>query len=176
MLKKLIPLLLSIILIAIFCSLSLAQQVSLAYINSERLRTEYNDFIDAQNKFDSEVSVWEDRSAELEDELLELQREYEKQALLLSEDKKKEKQRLIEEKKEEYQNYLASIFGKGGEAEQRNTELTAPLLDKINVVLQQIAEEYGYTIILDAATGAIAYATDELDITDIVLEELNKED
>ncbi|MBN1754832.1 OmpH family outer membrane protein [bacterium] len=154
-------------------ALSLAQDMSIVYINSERLRTEYSAFIDAQNKFDSEVAVWEEEATALEGELIDLQKEYEQQALLLSEDKKKEKQRLIEQKQEEYQNYLSNVFGRGGQAEKRNTELTSPLLDKINTVLEEISLKNGYSVVLDAGSGAIAYADENLDITDLILEKLN---
>lgn len=144
-----------------------------AYINSERLREEYDAFADAQAQFDKDVAEWETEAAEMEQELIDLQTELEQQALLLSEEKKQERMRLIQQKQEEYQQFLSEIFGTGGRAERRNAELTSPLLEKINVALVNVAEREGYDLILDVAGGNIAYIDENLDITDLLLEELN---
>jgi len=145
----------------------------LAYINSERLREEYDAFADAQAQFDKDVAGWEAEAAEMEQELINLQTELEQQALLLSEEKKQERLRLIQQKQEEYQQYLGEIFGTGGKAERRNAELTSPLLEKINEALVNVAEREGYDLIMDVAGGNVAYIDENLDITDKLLEELN---
>ena len=142
------------------------------YINSERLREEYSAFADAQAQFDKDVSNWESQAAEMENELIELKTELEQQSLLLSEDKKIEREQLITQKENEYREFLARIFGAGGEAERRNAELTSPLLERINNALMDIAKNQGYDLILDVAGGNIAYIDENLDITDLLLEEL----
>ena len=48
------------------------------------------------------------------------------------------------------------------------------MLDKINAVLEKIAIAEGYALILDTVNCNIAYGKKELDITDKVLEELEK--
>ncbi len=80
----------------------------------------------------------------------------------------------IEALKVKWQQQANEIFGPGGRAENRNADLTKPLLDKINVALEQLALENGYDLILDAVNGNIAYGKKDLDITDRVLEELEK--
>jgi Skp family chaperone for outer membrane proteins len=41
-------------------------------------------------------------------------------------------------------------------------------------VIEKIAIENNYSLVLDAATGAIGYAKTKFDITDIILEEMEK--
>ncbi|RKZ31072.1 hypothetical protein DRQ36_03385 [bacterium] len=147
-------------------------ELRIAYINSEYIREEYGAFADAQAQFDKDVASWEAEAERLEKEIIDLSSELEQQALLLSEDKKIERQKLIEQKQQEYQRYLAEVFGAGGTAERRNAELTAPLLKKINTALVDIATREGYDLIFDVAGGNIAYIDENLDITDMLLEEL----
>ncbi len=147
--------------------------MKVAYINSERLRQEYDAFADAQAQFDKDVSAWETEATGMEEEIINLQTELEQQALLLSEDKKQERLRLIEQKKQEYQRFLSEIFGTGGRAERRNAELTTPLLETINDVLITLAQREGYDLIMDVAGGSVAYINENLDITDLLLDELN---
>ena len=91
---------------------------------------------------------------------------------MLSEEKLAEKKLVLEQKFKDYQQFMNDIFGENGQAERRNKELTAPIVEKINAVIAQLAEEEGYTIIFDAAQGNIVYAKKALDLTEQVLERL----
>ncbi|NIT55300.1 MAG: OmpH family outer membrane protein, partial [Aliifodinibius sp.] len=51
---------------------------------------------------------------------------------------------------------------------------TSPLYDKIDSVIKQISEEEDYDMVFDVVQGVILYAKPEYDITDRVLDELNK--
>ncbi len=156
-------------------STALAQGLKIGYIDSVRLRQEYKGFTDAQAKYDKEVAEWQKKADRLSKEVNDLQNELESQKLLLSDEKRREKEEELQKRRDEYQQYVNQIFGPGGKAEQRNVELTKPLLEKINAVLEKIANEGGYDFIFDAANGNIAYAKKEFDLTDILLEELEKE-
>lgn len=160
----------SLCMIGVFSAFS--ADTKIAYINSERLRRDYDAFADAQAQFDKDLAVWEAEANKLEKAIADLKTEYEQQMLLLSDEKKLEKQKLIVQKEKEYQAYLAEIFGTGGKAERRNAELTKPLLDKINAALVSISRREGYDLVLDVAGGNIAYIDEDLDITQTLLEEL----
>ena len=150
----------------------LAQEGRIVYIDSYRIREEYKEFQDAQEVFNKEVDVWNQEGFEMQKEVDSLETELEKQRLILSPAKLKEKQDEIETKKAALQKFTNDVFGPNGKAEQRNQQLTKPLLDKITAVLEKIAIENNYLYIFDAVNGNIAYAKKTLDITDKVLEEL----
>ena len=151
-----------------------SQEGKIGYVDSMRLRTEFGEFADAQAEFDKDVKVWQDEIGELEHLIDSLKQDLEKTSLLLSEAKKKEKEENLESKKLEYQSLTNDIFGPGGRAEERNAELTKPILDKINQVLEKIASEENFIMIFDSVNANIAYAKKSLDLTDLVLEELNR--
>jgi len=151
-----------------------SQEGKIGYVDSMKLRTEFGEFADAQAEFDKDVKAWQEEITELEHVIDSLNQDLKKTSLLLSEAKKKEKEGNLETKKLEYQRLTNDVFGPGGRAEKRNAELTKPILDKINQVLEKIATEENYIMIFDSVNGNIAYAKKSLDLTDQVLEELNK--
>ncbi|MCK4385180.1 MAG: OmpH family outer membrane protein [candidate division Zixibacteria bacterium] len=151
-----------------------SQEGRIGYIDSMRLRTEFEEFAEAQSKFDQDVQAWQDEAAQMKKTIDSLEADLEKISLILSEAKKKEKEDSLEAEKLNYQKFTNDIFGPGGKAEKRNAELTKPILDKINLVLEKIATEENFIMIFDSVNGNIAYAKKSLDLTDLVLEELRK--
>jgi outer membrane protein len=74
----------------------------------------------------------------------------------------------------EYQQFMDETFGDEGLAAKRNKELTQPIVEKINKILEDLGKEQGYTIIFDVANANIVYADKTLDLTDVVLAKLNE--
>jgi outer membrane protein len=153
---------------------SSSQEGKIGYVDSMRLRTEFKEFQDAQAEFDKDVEVWQQEIGDLERTIDSLKEDLERTKLLLSEAKRKEKEENVENQEMEYQRLTNDVFGPGGRAETRNAELTRPILEKINQVLEKIAVEENYVMIFDSVNGNIAYAKTGLDLTDLVLEELNR--
>ena len=158
--------------IGIFSFLSFAREVKVAYFDSEKLRSEWGEWKDAQAKFDQDVAQWQQQAQKMEEDLNALMEEFQRQQLLLSEDKRQEKQMLIQQKQQEYQDFLSSIFGEGGTASKRNAELTAPLYARINKTLAAIADKEGYSVVFDALSSGIAYVDPTLDITEELVKQL----
>ena len=57
-------------------------------------------------------------------------------------------------------------------AAKRNKELTQPIVDKINTILEDLAKDQGYLMIFDVANADIVYADKKLDLTETVLAKL----
>jgi outer membrane protein len=151
-----------------------SQEGKIGYVDSMRLRTEFKEFEDAQAEFDKDVQVWQEEIAELEQAIDSLKQDLENTKLLLSEAKRKEKEEYLESQELEFQGLTNDVFGPGGRAEKRNAELTKPILEKINQVLEKLATEENFIMIFDSVNGNIAYAKENLDLTDQVLEELGR--
>jgi Skp family chaperone for outer membrane proteins len=151
-----------------------SQEGRIGYVDSMRLRTEFKEFKDAQAKFDQDVKTWEDEATQMGKTIDSLEADLEKTSLILSQAKRQEKEDSLEAHQRRYQKFTNDVFGPGGKAEKRNAELTKPILDKINLVLEKIATEENIIMIFDSVNGNIAYAKKTLDLTDLVLEELDK--
>jgi outer membrane protein len=155
-------------------SLSYPQEGKLGYIDSMRIRAEYKEFEDAQAQFDKDVARWETEADSMRKQIDSLQADLDEKGLVYTKTTKKEKEEELESFNASYQKFVNDTFGPGGKAERRNAELTKPIIDKINQVLEKIAIENEYAMIFDSVSGNIAYANKALDITDKVLEELKK--
>ena len=110
----------------------------------------------------------------MEQEIVKLQDELRAQSLMLSEEKQREKKLELDKKLEDYQRFMADTFGDNGIAAKRNQELTQPIVEKINKILEVMAEKDGISMVFDIANANIVYAKKNFDLTDRVLEELNK--
>ena len=110
----------------------------------------------------------------MEEEIVALEEELKNQSLLTSEEKKAERLQAIQEKYLAYQRFQEEIWGDNGKLYQRNQELTQPIIDKVNAVIQKIGEDGEYDFIFDAAVGNLVYAKDDYDLTELVLEDLNE--
>ncbi len=150
-----------------------AQTTRIAYIDLERIMMGSSDTREAQSIFMQEYESWERELARMEDEIERLQSEYEARKLTLTESGREQAEQRIQDKIRERRQYIDNIFGEGGLAMQRNAELLEPIMDKLRDSIEKIAIEHNYSIILDAEGGGILYATPNLDVTDLVLEDLD---
>ena len=151
-----------------------AADMKIGYIDSARIFAEYKGTEDAQKAFDDEVEGWEKQAEAMKVEMDSLAGAYQAQSLMLSDARKAEKEQEILQKKTAYETFVQSIWGPQGKLAEKNSELDQPIIEKINVVLQQIGGEDGFTIVFDASLGGIVYAAEGIDLTDQVLVELNK--
>jgi outer membrane protein len=161
-----------------------ADELKLGYVNSAEIFSRYKAFSDVQERFNKEVEEWQQRTDELKSAVDSLAAYIKGEISVLpprlpfhalSENKQQEKQEEYQSKEAAYLEYVNTIFGPDGTAERRNAELTQPVLDKINSVIARLAQEEGYHYVFDAVAGNIAYADTKFDLTEMVIEELNKE-
>ncbi len=148
------------------------QDVKLAFVDFQRIQAEYPDFQLAQAEFDKEVEAWKTELAEKEQNILTMQANYEKQKLLLSEDKRIEREAEINDERFQYQQMSTNILGPGGRADASQKALLEEVLQKVNDAMALVASKDNYSVIFEKA--ALAYAQEKLDVTDKVLQELER--
>jgi outer membrane protein len=160
--------------IFLFIVFSAGKDVKIGFVDSERIFDEYQATAAAQVEFDEYVSTLRDSAAVLKLKIEQLQSELEAQKLVLSEEARLRKLDEIESSTKEYNGFLQDVFGHDGKVEQKNEILMTPLLKKINDGVANVAQQEGFTIVLDLSEG-VYYASTELDLTDLVIDELNLE-
>jgi len=167
-----------IMILLLICGLTLlvANSTKLAYVNVDRLMSEAKDVLEAKRIFDSESEEWKTEIETLQNELQQLASQFEKKKLILSEQGKKDAATTIASREEEYNRKVQEYFGETGLAAVRNAELLSPILDRINSVIEEVSIDDNIDMVLDIASGNVLYAKDHLDITDLVLDKLNKGD
>lgn len=145
-----------------------------AYVQSQKVLAEYQEYIDVQNRLEGIRNGYEAEYQQMVKEYNDMIEEIESQSLLLSPEKKQEKMRQAQEKALAIEKYKYDKLGPEGEFYRKNLEFTKPIIDKINKLIAKIGEEDSYDFIFDASSGALLHAMPKYDITDQILEELNK--
>jgi outer membrane protein len=164
----------AVLLTALAVSIAVAE-LKLGFIDSEEIFKSYDGTKQAQDKFNKEVAKWEQDAEERQKEILQMKEQLEKQSLLLSAERKKEIEDQLQTKMVDYQKFVQTTFGQEGSAMKKNTELTKPIIDRINKIIDKIAKEEKYDFIFDARAGGIVFAKKGYDLTSRVLELLSKE-
>ncbi len=92
-----------------------------------------------------------------------LKSDLEKQAALISAEAKKAKEEELERLIRDYQRIVADSQA---EVQKREGELTGEILKDLRNVINTVAQEEGYSLILEKAEGLVLYASKNFDITD----------
>ncbi len=154
---------------------ALAQDVKIGYIDSIKIFAENKETQEAERLYRRDVEQWEAQKQRMEQELMRMGEELNAQSAMLSEEKKAERRLEVQRKSDEYKRFMEETFGDNGLAARRNKELTQPIVDKINRVIERIAEEQGYSMVFDVANANIVFAAKTLDITELVLTALSSQ-
>lgn len=162
------------VLLALF-ALAYAQPVKLGFVNTDRLLMDSNEAAEVARLFALDKQNWTNQIKSLDDEIKQMERDFEIRKLTMNDAAKREMQSQIDTKKTEAGRLLEEYFGDGGKAEQRYRELIDPLTLKIHNLIKKIAEDEKYTMIFDVSMGSLLYALPVLDLTDQILLELNKD-
>ncbi|MCB5246687.1 MAG: OmpH family outer membrane protein [Candidatus Cloacimonetes bacterium] len=150
-------------------------QVKLGYVNTDRLLLESNEAAEISRLFNLDKQNWTNQIKQLDDEIKQMERNFEIDKLTKTEAAKRDAQSRIDTKKAEAGRLLEEYFGEGGRAEQRYRELIDPLTLKIHNLIVTTAEDEKYTMIFDVSMGTVLYALPALDLTEQILLELNKD-
>jgi len=146
-----------------------ATGTKIAYIHSARLFQEAPGATDVRNTLEKEMAKYRADLELLEDSIKNMITDYQQKQVMLSPDAKKKQEDAIEAKDRELQQRQAQYQQI---MQRRQEELIKPIMEKINVVLEEARKEGGYGLVLDAAQGMIVASDSALDLTDKVLAKL----
>ncbi len=169
--SKLAPLFLGLLL----SGTASAADLKIAHVGSKMIFDKYAETKKAQKEYDKQVQKWEQDAATKQKTLMELKDKLDKQSLMLSEEKKKEMEADFLKKKSEYEQFVQQIYGKDGTLFQKNEEFSGPIIQKIKKTIQDVANQEGYDMVLDRAAGAVVFWKKDNDLTQKVVDVLNKE-
>ncbi len=149
-------------------------ELSVVYVNSDRILAEYELAKEAQIQLDKEAKELEKQYRQLIAERDSLFQAYDRQKLILSEERRAEKENEITTKEQVIQRFQVEKLGPQGAIYAKQQELIGPVLEKIKMVIQEIGKREKYDYIMDTVAGNILYAEPKFDITDDVLYELQR--
>lgn len=166
---------LMLIMTAVLLSAAFAQGVKLGYVDTDRVIAESNEAAEISRLFNLDIQNWKTQLRTMNEEIKGMERAYEIDKLTKNEAAKAEAKSRIDTKKAEAGRFIEEYFGDGGKQEQRYNELLEPLTVKIHNIIMKMAQDEDYSMIFDVSLGTVLYAKPALDLTDLVIQELNKD-
>ena len=162
-----------LILLMLLLSFS-AAEIKIGYVDSNEIMSKFEEVRQVQVDLEKEQRRLESEFNSLVAQLDSLQQDYERQRLLMSETRRQEKENEIINMKKLAEEFQLKKFGPEGEIYRKQNELLKPVLAKVDAAIQKVGSEQGYDFILDAMSGALLYALDSHNLTEEVMDELNK--
>lgn len=160
--------------VALAAAVAGGKDYKLGYIDSDEIISEYEEAKEARKDLDELVDQYRAQADSLRLEYEQALEEYNSQELTLSEEGKRAKMAEVEQRKRRYDSYVEDVYRDGGKISQKNKELIAPLVEKINEAVGKLAAEEGFALVIDASKSEIVYAEVGLDLTKMVIDELNR--
>ena len=149
---------------------TVSAQLKIGYILSERIRTEFEEFKEAESQLQLEYRKVQFEFDQMVLKLDSLKQDYEVKRLMALDKGASIKQEL-EQMERSIQNYQAEKIGPQGELMRKQAQMEYEILGKVKKAVDKVAIDGGFDYIIDASVGLL-YFKSEFDRTDDVLHEL----
>ncbi|HBQ61846.1 MAG TPA: hypothetical protein DD671_20145 [Balneolaceae bacterium] len=164
-----------VLFVSLFAIQDVFAQVNIGYTNPARILSQLPEV----EEIDAEIqALIEQRDQELGERAAQLQQEfsnYEQSMTALSEQERSTREQELMEKNQQFEQQREVMMN---EIRQKRAELMAPVIERMNVAMDEVAQEMGLDLILNEGTSygdsIIFFAKSErLNVTDEIIEKLN---
>ena len=149
---------------------TVSAQLKIGYILSERIRTEFEEFKEAESQLQLEYRKVQFEFDQMVLKMDSLKQDYEVKRLMAL-DKGESIRQELEQMERSIQNYQAEKIGPQGELMRKQAQMEYEILGKVKKAVDKVAIDGGFDYIIDASVGLL-YFKSEFDRTDDVLHEL----
>jgi len=150
-----------------------AQEQKIGYVNTDEILAKLPEYQGISQRLNRITQQWRNEIDEMEQQIQELQKEFEAKEVLYTEQVRKQKKNEIEQLKQQKNTFIDNKFGKDGEYFQRQKELLEPVQRVVFDAVNTVAERDGFDMILDrAGDTTVIFSKPEWNLNDEVLLEL----
>ena len=146
----------------------------IGYVDTKKVMERYSGASDIRQEVNRAMESWNREIALRKQAIDSLERELEDQALVMSSERRRLKREEIKKKREALEAFVKEIYDPGGKADQKNRELARPMAEKVGAIIKKVALDNNLLMVFDSSVGGVVYAAKDLDITDQVIEELDR--
>ena len=164
-----------VLLMLALCALGLeASAQRFALIDMEYILQNVPAYESANSEIEQLSKQWQAEVQKVSDEAKTLYESYQA-AKNLTEAQRTQRENAIVEKEKAAAELRRKYFGQEGELAKKQQELMQPFMDDIYEVVKAIAQNKGYSMVIDrASASSIIFASPSIDISDDVLAELGE--
>ncbi|NIA22772.1 MAG: hypothetical protein GWP03_01180 [Proteobacteria bacterium] len=164
-----------IIILAFLLPLATFAEGKIGYVDTDRVINSYKGLSPLKEQINMQINQWKRELGAKKLEINRLKEDLSNKELVISNEMKLEKENEIKRKEGTYTQFIDSIWGEGGLLEKKKKGYSRAITVKIDTIIKKIAQEEGYTIIFDKSKSGIIYSKDVIDITNEVIDALNRE-
>jgi outer membrane protein len=144
-----------------------------AFIDTEYILGNIPKYKTAQDELDKLSEQYQGEVKTLYDEIDKMYRDYQAEKVLLTDEMKAKREEQIVSKEKDAKKLQNDYFGQEGLLFKKRQELVKPIQDEVYNAAKEIANESGYAVIFDSASGTtMIYTNPRYDISDEVLKKL----
>lgn len=149
-----------------------AEGTKIVYVDMQKAIQGTKEGAKAKKELESEYNAKKKKLQGTEEKLKKMQEDLEKKAMVLSDEVRTKKQQEFQEEMFAYQKLVGQSQQ---EIQKREGDLTKPILDKMLKVIEQLAKDKGYDMILEKGqSNVIVWAKKDSEITDAVIAAFEK--
>ncbi len=148
-----------------------AESVRIAVVNQQRALASSNEGRAADKTLQALMQKKRTHIEPLEQELKRQREEFESQKYVLSRSALEERKLDLLKRQRDLERSMREAED---ELEIESRKLRQPLLKRIESALSELGKEKDFTVILEMKSAALLYAEESIDITDLVIQKLNK--
>ena len=152
----------------------LLSDVKMGYLNVDKILSELDEVRQVYIELEKEQRKIEVEFQNLQFELDSLFQNYNQQKMLMSEERRVKTETTIQNKQAELERFQMEKVGPQGEIYRIQEQLMAPIYAKMDDAVSKIGASEGYDYIFNVSSGQIVYALPQYDVTEKVVDELNK--
>lgn len=143
-----------------------AAQQKFGFVDSRQLVNEAPGAQEASNQLEQEMRGFQQRLGVMQDSLQKVMQQYQQRSQMMTAEARQAEEQKIGQLQQTMQQQASQL---DQEANQRRQALMKPVMDKIQAAIDAVRVEGGYTMILDAASGAFLSADPSVDVTQAVI-------
>ncbi|MBN2461028.1 MAG: OmpH family outer membrane protein [Candidatus Cloacimonetes bacterium] len=148
-----------------------AEDFKFAVVNTDRILEESKDGKKVQGILSALEEEWNSQINSKESQYKAAYDAYLNQPPMATEEFKKQKEEELSQLEEEYLALQKEINKK---AQKKQNELLLPIFEKLGAITDNIAKQKNYRAIFDVTLTGFVYVDSTLDITDIIIQEMDK--
>ena len=138
-----------------FCTAaSTVAQLKIGYIQSERIRTEYEEFTEAESQLQMEYQKVQVEYEKMIMQLDSLNKDYEVKRLMALDKGESIKQQIMQMERA-IQTYQAEKVGPQGELMKKSAQMEYEILGKVREAVRKVAIDKGFDYIMDSSMGLL---------------------
>ena len=145
-------------------------ELKIGYIQSERIRTEYEEFTEAESQLQMDYQKVQNEYEQMILQLDSLNKDYEVKRLMALDKGESIKQQIMQMERT-IQTFQAEKVGPQGELMKKSAQMEYEILGKVKEAVRKVAIDKRFDYIIDAQMGLL-YVKPQYDVTDDVLHEL----